>query len=398
MNNRLTPSLDAQALATARAAEHADGYQQQALNAAADTLARQSKRKAEFAEKLADEYPIQELPVDSSPKAIKEARLIRAVQVRRRVFLPTWPELAVGLPNALLRSNLWSAAPVSKIAEVRHVESQLVTLNDKMCLTYSGPQLTMLDQAVLATCLESYRNRPLSSEGDTDDYLTVSFHKFAEALGVSYGKKPHIAIRDSLLRLWGANLRLKTGRFDLPVPRLVDVVFVRSVRAGDRAWEACTDYGSLGIDDVLSSDVIQFRIPDSIAKLYGPSEWSSVHKSAFQVEGLKSFLAGFYATHSRPYPLSLEQLQTYSGLTCEAKEFKRCLKKALTELSAETVDPAIRVASYELTAKHALVLLASWSVTEAQQAAAVNALHALAARVNSVKKKAAIALPAALPA
>jgi hypothetical protein len=341
-------ALAAQAKAVRRAAEHAvDGETRVLAQAAADTVEavarRQQHRKA-----AETATPVLELAANASPTEIRVARQRRAVRRGKDVFLPSWKDAAVALPNALLRSALFSASSASREALF---EAPIAAQGD-VVLTLTGHQLCDYDRRVFAACLNHYRDdRPLVPDDTSPAWVTLTFYQFAQDLVTSYSANVHKAIRDSLIRLSAAHLRVRINRRDIPLPRLIDVAFDDGFAGQEPA------------DCMLrGSDRVAFRIFESMANLFGPADWSAVPQPALtDYSGLASWLASFYSTHAKPYPLKVADLYRYAGVTCELREFRRMLKIALEKLKRDTANPVVRVESFELTKDDLTVRLARWT-------------------------------------
>ncbi|WP_157641899.1 plasmid replication initiator TrfA [Burkholderia ubonensis] len=341
-------ALAAQASAVRRAAARAgDGETRALAEAAADTVEavarRQQHRKA-----AAAVAPVLELAANASANEVRVARQRRAVRRGKDVFLPSWKDATVALPNALLRSALFSASSSNREALF---EAPIAAQGD-VVLTLTGHQLCDYDRRVFAACLNHYRDdRPLSPDDASPAWVTLSFYQFAQDLGTAYGAKVHKAIRDSLIRLSAAHLRVRINRRDIPLPRLIDVAF---------------DDGYAGVEpadcQLRGSDRVAFRIFESMANLFGPADWSAVPQPALtEYAGLAAWLASFYSTHSKPYPLKVSDLYSYAGVTCELREFRRMLKTALDKLKRDDASADLRVESYVLTKDELTVHLARWT-------------------------------------
>jgi hypothetical protein len=342
-------SLDlvVQSRAVARAALEAAGSLQETLEAGSRSLALAARRAAARAK--AEEAPILELEPTATPAAVNAARTRRAVRRGRDVFLPCWSDLAVGLPNALLRSRLWTAG---EGADAWMEGEEVATLGQDTRILYTGKQLTQYDRRVFAACVDYYKeDRPLS-DGATSAWVCVSFFQFALSMGLTYTLNTHKAMRASLLRLEAAALRVGAGNLELPVPRLLEVAF----DDGYHNRPEC---------ELKGSDQIAFRVLEQFAALYGPTTWTAVPKPALSLRGIRAWLAGFYATHRGPRELPFSKLQTLSGMTCRPNDFRACVVRALDELSSAGADADIRVAKYQVsTDKKAItVLLERWGTT-----------------------------------
>lgn len=287
------------------------------------------------------------IPDDASNHTLNSARLRRAVRRGRDVFLPAWREAAVGLPNILLRSALFSA---NKNAGEPLME-QSIASQGKTELTFTGLRLDDYDRRVFAACLQYYRiGLPLSPDDGGGMWVKVTFWELSQAIRSSYGKNVHIAIRDSLVRLNAAHLRIRVEHMDIPMPRLIEVVF---------------DDGSKGPESSTrspkGSDLVAFRVQESMANLFGPAAWTAVCVSAIHDHsGLTSWLASFYSTHASPFALFLNNLHEQCGAVCSLPEFRRRLKNGLERLQQDDVPKEFRVASFEMDKRSVTVRLVRW--------------------------------------
>jgi len=340
-------ALAAQAKAVRRVAEQAgDGETRVLAQAAADTVEAVARRQ-QHRKTVEAATPVLELAANASASEVRTARQRRAVRRGKDVFLPSWKDAAVALPNALLRSALFSASNTR-----RPMFEEPIAAQGDVVLTLTGQALCDYDRRVFAACLSHYRDdRPLSPDDAPQAWVTSSFYMFAQDLDTSYCVKVHKAIRDSLIRLSAAHLRVRINRRDIPLPRLIDVAFDDG-------------YAGQEVEDcrLLGSDLIAFRVLESMANLFGPADWSAVPQPALtDYSGLASWLASFYSTHSKPYPLKVTDLYSYTGVTCELREFRRMLKTALEKLKLDTANPVVRVEHYELTKDLVTVHLARWT-------------------------------------
>lgn len=277
---------------------------------------------------------------------MREARQRRAVRRGEDVYLPSWRDAAVGIPNLILRSSLFSA---SAVTDKPLMNLEILSQGDTSIML-TGHPLGDYDRRVFAACLNYYRcDRPLSS-GDDPRWVKVTFWQLARDLKVTYSANTHQAIRDSLIRLNAAHLRIRVKRVDIPMPRLMDVVF-------DDGYQGRATPERL----LRGSDLISFRVLESMARLFGPEDWSAVSDTALhEYSGLPAWLASYYSTHAKPYPVKVEDLFKWSGVVCELREFRRRLKRALARLQGEDVLENIRVSAFELTDSHLTVELVRW--------------------------------------
>jgi hypothetical protein len=294
------------------------------------------------------ESPILDIGENATQSEVRDARRRRSVRRGRDVFLPSWRDLCTGLPNALLRSALWSATSVGvtvPTSEVATVNVDLPAHGDARLIAF-GPRLGSYDRRVFAVCLDLYRERPLSSE-HTDGAVEVSYYAFLRMMNVTYNADSHSSVRASLKRLSALSLHIRSRGFELQLPRLVEVSFADRVASEDR---------------LLGSDRIYVRVMESIATMFGPGSWTSIPQAALKAgKGLQSWLASYYQTHSGPYAVKLTKLYALTGSTCEMPKFKHQLKAALNALSDRLVPEEIRVSNVEWGIQEVTVHLTRWS-------------------------------------
>lgn len=337
---RATKLLE-QAAATRHIAEaYPEGQLKDLAIEAAKSLESAARRKV--AESMSSS--VLALPSSATEMEVDKARRLRAVQHGDDVFLPTSWESKVELPNVLLRSSLFSAVrPGTSLLEKKLGSPK------KYTLYASGPQLGDYDRRVFAACLKYHSSEPPLPLGG-NNWITTTYWQMSKALKVAYTANVHRAIRKSLARLNSTTLDITIGKGALPVNRLIDV-------------EANADAVNhqVGDEQLKGSESIVFRVPKSLAFLFGPNEWSHISEQALhKTEGLASWLAAFYSTHSEPYSLTMKEVYEFSGSTCPRFEFRRRLKSALESLQKDTTPEDFRVAKFDLTKHSLLVRLASW--------------------------------------
>ena len=316
------------------------------LNKAAATLDRTAdgheKRQASLTE-------IPDLST-ASVSQVRATRRRRAVRINEMVYLPSWQETAYGLPNALLRSALFAVATLDGDDRKKAVFDLPILAQGDVVLKLTGLRLIDYDRQVLAAVLSAYKDLPLSKDAESG-WVRLSFWQFAGLMGLSYGLKVHLAIRESLIRLNAAHLRLRVNRRDVPLPRLVEVAF------DDGYEELATDPRKL-----KGSDLIALRVPEGMAELFGPTCWTAVSTLALtEYAGLARWLTSFFSTHSGPHPLELKDLYALSGSECGLREFRRRLKNALAKLEEPDTPPEIRVAASMFDKEKVTVYLARWN-------------------------------------
>ncbi len=317
----------------------APSYQGVVLDAAAELIkfAESAERKAK---QYTSEHPVAVVPDDATADEVRKARRRQSVRRGKDTFLPSWKDVALALPAAFLRSALFksgqsvqaNSSAVLAGDERLMVSNKEVTSLSHFTLTISGYELCQFDRHVYATCLDYFRDRALLRD-DNEEGVKTSFYEFISRMGKHYGVTTHKAVRASLLRLSMAQLRLRLNRWNLEVPKLLTVSFEDGAIDGN----------------YMASDLLNLRVNERVAELFGPGGWTAVDKEAAAYDGLKGWLANFYASHSGPMWLDISLLHNISGYSPNFGNFRASLKKALEKLKDEQTPVECRVSEYLFT-------------------------------------------------
>lgn len=266
---------------------------------------------------------------DMSVDEFNDKRCHSAVSYRGRTYLPHQKKGFVIFPNVFLRSALFSSTV--EYGEVNTDGDGYATIasNSDITLKLKGHLLDGTDRKVFGCCLLQYANEPLAAKQTNNGYQTMTFYKFAQDLGFAYGPGVHAAIRNSLMRLSEANIRVidSKGR-NRSLPRLIECEFV--------------DYKALDRKP-LGSDKLSIRVSEQVAELFGLGDWSAIPKEALAYKGLPGWFAAYLSSHDSLIPLSLNHIQKISGATEDAPIFRRQTKNAMKVLSQPDVHDKIRV-------------------------------------------------------
>ncbi|CRY45841.1 trfA family protein [Burkholderia pseudomallei MSHR2451] len=299
----------------------------------ADGLERRKKKSLE-------QLAVAELPANATADEIHHSRRRQATRVGEDVHLPGWSAAARALPNAFLRSALFAAARSVQADNTNLlaggstclVADERIGTFQNMNLTFSGYCLCQFDRLVYSTCLDYYRKVPLCPE-ESARYERTTFYEFARRMGNKYSVKAHGAIRASLLRLSFAQVCVRLERMNIEVPKLLSVEFGDGESAGNPK----------------GSDVLLLRVTTSVAELFGPGAWTAVNNEAARYDGLRGWLANFYAGHAHPKPLSIDLLHQLSGYASSRSNFRASLVRALEKLKDPDTPVCSRVASYHFS-------------------------------------------------
>ena len=219
------------------------------------------------------------------------------------IQLPLWPEPKRGAINAVLRSALFAAVQgKGRVA----LDRELVAAQQGIEIRFTGWQLNQSDLDVWEQVLHLARTQALG----TRCYFTA--HGFLKALGRSTGKRDHEWLKSVFSRLSATDVQIRhKGR---------------------------TYFGSLIEGGARDEDTGRYvlEINPKLAAFYGRTQWTQLdweQRQQLRGKPLALWLHGFYASHAKPYPLSVAYLHKLSGSqTKQLRYFKKNLAEALSEL------------------------------------------------------------------
>jgi len=314
----------------------ASGFQQITLKASdeIDKMADRMERKAKAVE---HEPAVLVLPDTATNQELATARVRQAAKRGQDVYLPSWSSVARVLPNAFLRTAVFStSSSIQKLNDqVLAGDRSLILANEEiatlknMRFLFTGYRLCQFDRQVYATCLEYYRERPLAPM-DCTRHVRTSYHEFASRMGGNHNAKTYVAIRVSLLRLSYAQIRIRSERLDIEVPKLLSVHF---------------DDGSAS-GEVKGADQLMLRVTESVAELFGVGDWTGIDQKVVGYDGLRGWLASFYASHKKSQWLPVDTLYRLSGYESKPSNFRDSLVKSLDKLKEPGTPDCSRVERY----------------------------------------------------
>lgn len=215
------------------------------------------------------------------------------------VQLPLWPDATRATPNAVLRSALFCAIGRGKRkAYMKH--TPLATMGG-LTLTGMGTQLDQSDLDVWQMALHLSRDSGIGSR------LEFSSKAFLKAIGRADGKSNRQWLKESLDRLQGFSIQVKMDK-GAYVGSLLHEFYVN----------AETSRYVLSINPRLKS------LFDA-----GWTQVDFAERQALKGKPLALWLASFYATHAKPFPIKLDTLRELSGSNSTPREFRRLLSEAL---------------------------------------------------------------------
>ena len=250
---------------------------------------------------------------DVHPAAARLAAVAETAKKRGRrpapakvIQLPLWPEAKRGAPNAVLRGALFPAIQGKNRGGL--LRKVLIATQDGVTIRYTGWQLDQADLDVWEQVLHLARTQTLG----TKCYFTA--HGFLKALGRQTGTTAHEWLGEALARLAGAVVEITAGRR--------------------------TYFGTLIDHGVRDEETGRYvvEVNPKLAKFYGRTQWTQIdwdQRQTLRRKPLALWLHGFYASHAKPYPLTVEYLHKLSGSqTRRLRKFKENLTQALRDLEA----------------------------------------------------------------
>ncbi len=295
------------------------------------------------------------IPDNATPNELADARRRQSVKRGNDVFLPSWGGTTIALPYAFVRSALFSARRsiqtgnkllLTESTPTPIENKEVATFND-LTLRLSGLDLCQFDRQVYVTCLDYYREVPLASETG-DERIQTKFSEFAKRMGSKYSTRLHASLCASLTRLSLAGISMRFKGEDFAVSKLIFFDFEKDEDLAGK---------------VKGSDVLSLCVTVAVAELFGPKLWTAVDKTVIGYDGLKGWVANFYASHSGPRWLPLTTLYRMSGYGSTINDFKKRLPQALEQLTDMATPNSCRVSSYGVTSDKTsiLVMRAAWA-------------------------------------
>ncbi len=341
-----TQKFRALADATARAATDAAPLEREKLLEASSTLsslARSSERRIK-----GNDDAVKLLPSNATKAEVTSSRRRQATRHGVDTYLPSLSDVVQIMPHELLRCSLFSSNRTvqAKNEQVLSGDISLLVANKKIAsfnnvtVELSGYELCQFDRIVYATCLDYYRERPLSREMERR-YVATNFYEFTQRMGRSYSTILHRSTRASLLRLSFAQLRIRKERLNLEVPKLLSASFEDSEQGSGSLVEVGRPRGS---------DRLWLQVGESVAELFGPGAWSGFDQKMAHYTGLQGWLASFYATHQAPLWLDVKKLYDLSGYESRFSNFRKGLCEALDKLKAPGTPRSCKIVDYRFTA------------------------------------------------
>lgn len=300
------------------------------------------------------EDAILKLDIYTHEDDIKKARLLQAVSVGGKVYLPFCTPSERVLPHCFVRSALFPASekeilkentPTSRLTaensssntdEEKKPTTELHSItvasskSQRITLTLKGSRLLSYDRAIFSACLSMYSNQPLAS-GPDSPWIEISFGALAKLSGTTRGSSSYESMKASLHRLSTTTLTIgqSTGKSRISLNPLLEI----KSELGEQS----------------NTQKIKFKISQEIAELFGRQSWWRFPKDVLKKQGLEGWIASYFASHKKPKELPLSYLYRLSGLHCKESDFKKLLTNALEKLKSVETPNQARILNYKLS-------------------------------------------------
>jgi hypothetical protein len=221
-------------------------------------------------------------------------RTIRIMERNRRdeeerletgiIQLPLWRDDKRGAPNSFLRSALFAA-----------IQSK-----------YTGEQLNQEDLTIWLALVDLVKQHPLGTE------CSFTARGILKHMNMDTSGQAHEKLRMSILRMTACVLTVTNEKYTFS-DRIIDRFIVD---------EETKHY--------------KVTVGRHTIKLFGNNDWTAVEhqqRRSLSRKPLALALHGYYSSHEKPLPVSIEFLASITGSTNSQKaSFKRQVKIALEEL------------------------------------------------------------------
>jgi hypothetical protein len=284
-------------------------------------------------ERRRESRALKEVPEGTSSETVDRYRLKRAVKVGEDTYLPTWYDHQQALPLLFMCGKLFAASAMDAAANLRR--EKVAELGDTS-LIYTGPLLTQYTLDVYVACLDALKDLPLQPSAhqtaQTSKCMTM-FVFITQYLGLNYSPSTHRRVRDCLLDLSEASIRLIASCANLQLPRLLSVSFYEPGYSALKPTNLRAEYDKVAEANLLGRDIVVISAPADLAKLFGLNMFSRTAKAVIGTGSvLDSWLLRFYSSHSKAAWLTYDYLHALSGSNANKETFRKMLNESLKKL------------------------------------------------------------------
>ena len=215
-------------------------------------------------------------------------------------MLPIWPDAVRAVPNGMLRSALFGAI---RRGARRYLRRERIAALDGIEIFYTGERLDQGDLDVWETILHLARLQGLGNE------CRVTAYQLLKVLGKTDSGKNRDILDIRLSRMKATGVDVQVGRYGYE-GSLIDEVY----------------------RDKETMEYV-FRLNAKLRALFEPDQFTQIDwvvRRELDGKPLAQWLHGFYASHAKPYPVSVAKLHELCGSDFDAlNDFRPKLRKAL---------------------------------------------------------------------
>lgn len=261
---------------------------------------------------------MQQVALERPKPCIEPALSVAAMPVYQ---MPFWPEETRGVPNALLRSALFSATTKSTR---RYVDRELLHAQGDMRIRYSGPGLGQGDLDVWETVLHLARSYTQGFEIRTSSYQLLKLQSKADA---GTNRK---ALHSCIVRLKASAVEIEHGPYSY-VGSLIDEAF----------------------RDMTTNEYV-IRLNPRLCALFVHGSFTRVDwnvRRSLSGKPLAQWLHGYFSSHAKPFPIGIETLLRLSGSNDQSVHSgEQNVRRALDALARSSTEHA-QIFSYTIHGK-----------------------------------------------
>lgn len=215
------------------------------------------------------------------------------------VRLPAWPDAVRAVPNGVLRSALFGAIGRGPR---RYIAGEDIAAIEGVTIRYKGERLDQADLDVWATILHLARSQDLVDE------CRITSYALLQILGKTDTGSNRKVLETRIERLVATSLTIKQGE------GCYMGSLVRNAKRGSaQEWVI-----------KLESEIVALFAASAFTQL----DWSV--RQSLTGQPLAQWLAGFYASHAKPFPIKIETLHKLCGSEQGVmSDFTKKLRKAL---------------------------------------------------------------------
>lgn len=253
--------------------------------------------KAPIAKKMSPLDALEKLASKRRPAPAKAVEVLPVPQLS----LDLWPNAKRGVPNAILRSALFSV-----MKDRPAVTRELLAAVDNVKIIFTGIRLNQKDLDYFEELLHLQRMYPLGEE------IRFTASALLKTMGLSTGKAQYDELKDVMARLQANTTEVTVDN---------KKTFSRSLIEKANRDEETQEY-------IVQLSPLLLRMFDDG---YTQVDWAQRHSLGKNM--LAKALHGLYATHASPYPVKVDTIRRLTGSTTkDLSKFRQQLRAALTSL------------------------------------------------------------------